>query len=128
MTTKLSLEVALDNAFCIMNEYSNLEEGYQAAFKYLYNCPLPPRTRSKSFRELEAEFNRASTEEGFQQVYEEIAEVKQIALSTERQLAQIKKSIDNIVWSIDVNRKTLGDTRMLSEAFRALKNFQDAYK
>lgn len=39
MTIKLSLEVALDNAFCIMSEHANLEEGYQAAFKYLYNCP-----------------------------------------------------------------------------------------
>lgn len=128
MTNKLKLEVALDNAFCIMSEYSNLEKGYQAAFKYLYTCPITAKERNKAFRELEAEFHRAHTEEGFQQVYEEIAEVKQIALSTERQLAHIKKSIDNIVWSIDVNRKTLGDTRMLSEAFRALKNLQDDYK
>ncbi|UPI12496.1 hypothetical protein [Bacillus phage SBSphiJ4] len=128
MTNKLKLEVALDNAFCIMSEYSNLEKGYQAAFKYLYTCPITAKERNKAFRELESEFYKAYTEEGFQQVYEEIAEVKQITLSTERQLAQIKKSIDNLVWGIDVNRKTLGDTRMLDEAFRALRNLQDDYK
>lgn len=128
MTNKLKLEVALDNAFCIMSEYSNLEQGYQAAFKYIYTCPITVKERNKAFRELDAEFYRRYTEEGFQQGYEVIAEVKQIALSTERQLAHIKKSIDNIVWSIDVNRNTLGDTRTLDEAFRALRNLQDDYK
>ncbi|WZK93483.1 hypothetical protein [Bacillus phage BvP] len=117
-----------ENALLIMHEYVDLEEGYRMAVDYLVSKPLTKEDRGDALQVLGTEFNTLTDDNFREEISREINEIKNWTLMQDRKLEMLQKSIDNIVWSMKVNRKVLGDTRMLDEAFRALQNLQKDYK
>lgn len=128
MTNNAQLEEMKENALLIMHEYVDLEEGYRMAVDYLVSKPLAKEDRADALQVLGTEFNTLTGDNFREEVSREINEIKNWTLMQDRKLEMLQKSIDNIVWSMEVNRKVLGDTRMLDEAFRALQNLQKGYK
>ncbi|APZ82687.1 hypothetical protein Goe24_02320 [Bacillus phage vB_BsuM-Goe24] len=128
MTNNTQLEEMKENALLIMHDYADLEEGYRMAVDYLVSKPLTKEDRADALQVLGTEFNTLTDDNFREEISREINEIKNWTLMQDRKLEMLQKSIDNIVWSMKVNRKVLGDTRMLDEAFRALQNLQKDYK
>ncbi|WCS69858.1 hypothetical protein Goe25_02300 [Bacillus phage vB_BsuM-Goe25] len=128
MTNNTQLEEIKENALLIMHDYADLEEGYRMAVDYLVSKPLTKEDRAGALQVLGTEFNTLTEDNFREEISREINEIKNWTLMQDRKLEMLQKSIDNIVWSMKVNRKVLGDTRMLDEAFRALQNLQKDYK
>lgn len=128
MTNNTQLKEMKENALLIMHEYVDLEEGYRMAVDYLVSKPLTKEDRGDALQVLGTEFNTLTDDNFREEISREINEIKNWTLMQDRKLEMLQKSIDNIVWSMKVNRKVLGDTRMLDEAFRALQNLQKDYK
>ncbi|WCS70111.1 hypothetical protein Goe27_02330 [Bacillus phage vB_BsuM-Goe27] len=128
MTNNAQLEEMKENALLIMHDYADLEEGYRMAVDYLVSKPLTKEDRADALQVLGTEFNTLTDDNFREEISREINEIKNWTLMQDRKLEMLQKSIDNIVWSMKVNRKVLGDTRMLDEAFRALQNLQKDYK
>ncbi|QDP43255.1 hypothetical protein Goe7_c02300 [Bacillus phage vB_BveM-Goe7] len=128
MTNNTQLEEMKENALLIMHDYADLEEGYRMAVDYLVSKPLTKEDRADALQVLGTEFNTLTDDNFREETSREINEIKNWTLMQDRKLEMLQKSIDNIVWSMKVNRKVLGDTRMLDEAFRALQNLQKDYK
>ncbi|QZA69535.1 hypothetical protein 035JT004_36 [Bacillus phage 035JT004] len=128
MTNKVQLDAIQENALLIMHEDIELDNGYLRAVEHIVRYPLTGGDKWRMLRAVEAEYSRLIGADWMQEVLREVNELKKWMLMQDKKSERLQKSIDNIVWNIDVNRKTLGDTRMLSEAFRALKNLQDDYK
>ncbi|QZA68974.1 hypothetical protein 010DV004_37 [Bacillus phage 010DV004] len=128
MTNKVQLDAIQENALLIMHEESELDNGYLQAVEYIIRYPLTGEDKWRMLRAIETEYSNLTGDNWRQEVSREINEIRNWTLMQDKKLGRLQKSIDNIIWNIDVNRKTLGDTRMLSEAFRALRNLQNDYK
>ena len=128
MKSEMQLDAIQENALLIMHDDTDLDRGYLRAVEYIIRYPLTGKEKWRMLRAVEAEYSNLIGADWMQEVLREVNELKKWMLTQDKKLERLQKSIDNIVWNIDVNRKTLGDTRMLSEAFRALKNLQDDYK